>query len=515
MPTSIVECIPNFSEARKPEVIEKILQSIQSVNGISVLDRHSDLDHNRTVITFVGSQQNVLEAAFRSIDTARQLIDMDRHSGAHPRIGAADVVPFVPIRNFTMQECVEMARQLGKRVGEELSIPVYLYEEAATRLDRKNLEDIRKGEYETLKIEIATNPDRQPDFGPARLSSAGATVIGARNPLIAFNIYLTTNEVWIAQEIARSIRHSSGGMRFVKALGLLVEGRAQVSMNLTNFRQTPIARVAELVRREAARYGVGIHHSELVGLIPQEALVDASSWYMQIDALKPDQILEQRLYEVTSAKEPAPSGPDQPSFLDELSRGTPSPGGGSAAAYTAAEAAALVAMVARLTVGRPRYNAVESEMWQVIEQAEQLRKDLTLCVSQDAEAFEKVLVARRLPKLTPDQQMKSNQAIISASEQACLVPFHVIQKLESVLDLALRVAKVGNQNALTDAAAAVVLGKAAMTSAGLNIKTNAQSIPDSQIVQSILEKISEIDRHAAQTEAEIFQVLRDRQNLAA
>src|SRR5262245_57154667 len=235
MPTQLIECISNFSEAQRPEVIDQIVAAIQSVDDVKLLDRSSDLDHNRTVLTFAGSPFAVEEAAFRAIKTASELIDLDHHKGEHPRIGATDVVPFVPLSGATMEDCVAMARRLGERVGRELQIPVYLYESAATRPERTNLENVRKGQFEGLKSEIEVNPERKPDFGPARVGSAGATLIGARNPLIAFNVYLTTTEVDIAKKIAKAIRQSSGGLRYVKALGLSVEGRAQVSMNLTNF----------------------------------------------------------------------------------------------------------------------------------------------------------------------------------------------------------------------------------------------------------------------------------------
>src|SRR5574339_805165 len=278
MPIQLIECIPNFSEARRPEVIDQIVAAIESVGDVKLLDRSSDLDHNRTVLTFAGPPFAVEEAAFRAIRTAAELIDLNNHHGEHPRIGATDVVPFVPLSDSSMEECVAIARRLGQRVGSELGIPVYLYEAAAMRPERANLETIRKGQYEGLKAEIESNPERQPDYGPTKLGPAGATVIGARNPLIAFNVYLTSDDVDIAKKIAKAIRNSSGGLRYVKALGLLVEGHAQVSMNLTNFRETPIARVVETIRREAQRFGVAIHHSELVGLIPQEALIDAAVW---------------------------------------------------------------------------------------------------------------------------------------------------------------------------------------------------------------------------------------------
>jgi glutamate formiminotransferase/formiminotetrahydrofolate cyclodeaminase len=296
MPPKIVECIPNFSEARRPEVVDTIIAAVASVNSVRVLDRHSDVDHNRTVLTFVGIPEAVEEAAYLGIAKAAELIDLNRHQGEHPRMGATDVVPFVPISGVTMQECVEMARRLGKRVADTLDIPVYFYEDAAIRQDRKNLEDIRRGEFEGIKETIATDPYREPDMGPKRLGPAGATVIGARQPLIAYNIFLNTPDVSIAQKIARRVRNSSGGFRYVKGMGVLVEGLAQVSMNLTNFHLSPMAQVTEFIRREAQRYGVGIHHSEIVGLVPSQAMVNAARYYMQMDGFENDQLLENRLF---------------------------------------------------------------------------------------------------------------------------------------------------------------------------------------------------------------------------
>jgi glutamate formiminotransferase len=293
----IVECVPNFSEGRRKDIIVQIVGALASVEGVRVLDVQSDADHNRSVVTLVGDPEAVEEAAFQGIERAARLIDMDQHQGEHPRMGATDVVPFVPIAGVTMADCVEMARRLGERVGRELAIPVYLYEEAASRPERRNLADVRRGEYEGLKVEIETDPHRTPDFGPARVGKAGATAIGARPPLVAFNVYLNTDDVAIAKAIARAVRHSSGGLRYVKALGLLVEGRAQVSMNLTDHRQTPIHRVVEMIRREAARYGVTIVSSEVVGLLPNEALLDAARFYLQLDDFSSDQILENRLAE--------------------------------------------------------------------------------------------------------------------------------------------------------------------------------------------------------------------------
>lgn len=291
----LVECVPNFSEGRRQEVIDQITAAIAQSPGAELLDVQSDLAHNRSVVTILGAPQAVVEAAFRAMAMASQLIDMDHHRGEHPRMGATDVVPFVPVRGVTMQDCVALAHQLGERVGAELGIPVYLYEEAATRPERRNLAAVRRGEYEGLREEIATNPDRAPDFGPAAMGAAGATAIGARPPLIAFNVYLNTGDVGPARAIAKSVRHSSGGLRFVKALGLLVEGQAQISMNLTDYRRTPIHRVLELIRVEAARYGLTVIHSEVVGLLPAEALVDTAQFYLQLAGFTPGQILENRL----------------------------------------------------------------------------------------------------------------------------------------------------------------------------------------------------------------------------
>lgn len=295
----IVECVPNFSEGRRPEVIDEIVAAIESVEGVKVLDRSSDPDHNRTVITFVGSPETVGDAAFAAIARAAELIDMDQQRGEHPRMGAADVVPFVPIAGVTMDDCVAIARQVGARVGEELAIPVYLYEAAATRPDRINLGEIRpkSHQYEQKKADVGRDQKWEPDFGPPRVRKAGATAIGARAPLIAYNVYLTTGDVEIAEKIARAVRHSNGGFRFVKARGFLVEGKAQVSMNLTDFTRTPIYRVVEMIRREAARYGVGIQNSELVGMIPQQALIDAAVWYLQLDNFEPKLVIENRLAE--------------------------------------------------------------------------------------------------------------------------------------------------------------------------------------------------------------------------
>ncbi|MBI1277161.1 MAG: glutamate formimidoyltransferase [Anaerolineaceae bacterium] len=295
MKQKLVECVPNFSEGRRPEVIEAIVGAIQSASGVVVLNYSSDVDHNRSVVTFVGALDAVGEAAYRAIQAASNLINMEQHQGTHPRLGATDVVPFVPLGGTTMEECIKLAHDIGKRVGKELGIPVYLYEEAAKRPDRKLLEQVRRGQYEGLKATIENDPERAPDYGPAKVGIAGATIIGARNLLVAFNVYLTSDDVKIAQQIARVIRASSGGFPHVKALGMLVNGQAQVSMNFTNTTVSPLFPVMEAIRREAERLGTAIHHSELIGLISNPVLMDVAASYLQLEGFDKAQILEYKL----------------------------------------------------------------------------------------------------------------------------------------------------------------------------------------------------------------------------
>lgn len=509
MPKSLVECIPNYSEARRPEVVNQIIASIESVPGISILDKHSDLDHNRTVVTFIGTPEAVEEAAYRSISKAAQLIDLDQHTGEHPRIGATDVVPFVPISEISMADCVEIARRLGKRVGETLGIPVYLYEEAATRPERQNLENIRHGQYELLKTELGVKPERDPDFGPARISPAGATVIGARQPLIAFNVYLTTDDVSIAQKIARSMRNSNGGWRFVKGMGVLVEGRAQVSMNFTNFRQTPVFRVVESIRREAERYGVGIHHTELVGLVPQDALTDAAVWYLQLDGFKKDQVLESRMDEDKSDS-PAP----EPDFPQQLAAGTPTPGGGSAAAYAGSMGAALVCMVARLTVGKKKYAAVEEQMQAILAEADGLQREMQDYVRKDAESFDAILTAVRLPKESPEEQTKRDAAIRTATLHAAEIPMDVCRHAVRIMELASQAAEIGNTNAISDAASGLAMARSAVISAGWNVRINLASLGESTEGKALKTELDSLELKANQLDRDLRQIMLDRAGLA-
>lgn len=480
----IIECVPNFSDGRRPEVYNAIAEAIQKVPGAHVLDISADSDHNRSVITFVGSPEAVEEGAYQAIATAAKLINLDQHEGEHPRLGATDVCPFIPVQGVTVEECVKLAKKLGQRVGEELNIAVYLYGEAATTTERKKLSSIRRGQYEAWKDEVATNPDRYPDFGPAVSKSWGATVIGVRPFLIAYNLYLNSDDVEIAGKIAQAVRFSSGGLRYVQALGFLVEGQAQVSMNLTDFSKTPIHRVQEMVRREAARYGLTVTKAELVGLIPEKALLDAASWYLQLQDLGDDQVLELRL----AKEQEADITPH--TFLEATATGAPTPGGGSTAALAGALGAALTQMVSRLTIGRKKYAEADVEARTILAQAGPIRQMLTTAIRDDAAAFEQVMLAYR-------DRSKDQAARVLAIENATIyageVPLTVAELSFEVAKLANMIATIGNTNAVTDAGAAAVMARAAVQVASLNVRINALSLKNEDIKKQWLQSVTELE----------------------
>jgi glutamate formiminotransferase/formiminotetrahydrofolate cyclodeaminase len=503
MKPELITCIPNFSEARRPEVVSAIKTAITNVPDILVLDQHSDLDHNRSVITFVGPPKTIAEAAFAGIKEAARQINLDQHTGQHPRIGAADVVPFVPLTGVSLEDCVTIAKDLGKRVAEELNIPVYLYEEAASDPKRVNLENIRRGEYEGLKTRIK-EPEWKPDFGPSEAGTAGATVIGARKPLVAFNVYLATDDVSIAKKISKAVRFSSGGLRYVKALGLLVDGLAQVSMNLTDTPRTPIPRVVELIRSEAARYGVQIHHTELVGLISQDALIDAARWYLQLDQFDPDQLLESRIYAAVQEQ--------NKDFLEEVASDSPAPGGGSASAYTGALAAALTGMVSRLTIGRKKYADVEEEMKSLAKDSDQLRAKLKAAVQKDTDAFLQVMQAYQLPRETEKEKKLRSERITSATILAGEVPLETAELALKVMELSVKAAALGNKNAISDSAAACALGRAALTAAALNVQINASGLAD-EVVNEWNTRLEAILKRAHKAETEIRDTLKEQAGL--
>ena len=474
--SKLVECVPNFSEGRDPQKIAAIVAEIEGVAGVQLLDQEMDKDHNRAVITFVGEPEAVLEAAFRAVRKATELLDMEKHSGQHPRMGATDVVPFVPISDVTIEECIELARRLGKRMADELGIPVYLYEAAATQPGRENLADVRRGEYEGIKTAIETDPARIPDFGPRKTHpSAGATAVGVRPYLIAFNVYLGTTNLKVAKEIARAIRSGDGGLRYVKALGFEIKERqqVQVSMNLVNFEMTPIFRAYEMIKSEARRYGVPLVSSEIVGLTPLKALVDVADFYLGLENFKSSQILEYKLKSPELSSKQGMKG-----FLDSVAANTPTPGGGSVSALAGALSAALGGMVCGLTVGKKKYADVSDEMKEISRQVEAYRTELTYMIEKDSQGFEQVLAARRMPKYTEFEIAQRDKKIQEATLMASEIPLEVMEKTVAVMEKLPVIAEKGNVNSISDVGVANLMALSSVKGAMMNVRINLPGLED-------------------------------------
>jgi glutamate formiminotransferase/formiminotetrahydrofolate cyclodeaminase len=473
MATTLVECVPNFSEGRDAAKIDLIVDAMK-VPGVYLLDREMDADHNRSVITLVGEREAIQEAAIRGVGKAAELIDLNTHHGAHPRMGAADVVPFIPIDGVTLADCVAMAKAAGAEIFKRYGVPVYLYEAAATRPERQNLEFIRKGQFEGIRDEIATNPARLPDFGEASLhATAGATVVGARKALIAYNIFLNTPDVEIAKKIAKAVRFSSGGLRFVKGAGFLVRGMAQVSMNLTDFEQTPIHRVFEFVKREAARYGVLPVSSEIVGLIPKQALEQAAEWFLQVEGFDSSLILENRLGAVMGGKT-AVGGLRRgvEPFIEQLAAPTATPGGGSAAAASGAMAAGLASMVASMSRGKKAYVPYEPQLSQAIARLTGLREELKAAIDADAESYNAVMKAYKAAKESADAKSLINAALREASS----VPLGVAERAAEIRAMALNLRPMTSPMMKSDLTTALALAGAAIKGALANVAINLDSM---------------------------------------
>jgi glutamate formiminotransferase / formiminotetrahydrofolate cyclodeaminase len=487
--STLVECVPNFSEGRDKAKVDAIVAAMK-VDGVYLLDREMDADHNRCVITLVGGREAIQEAAIRGVGKSAELIDLTVHQGAHPRMGAADVIPFIPIEGVTVEDCVAMARHVGAEIWKRHKIPVYLYEAAATTPERTNLENIRRGQFEGIRAEIATNPARKPDFGEARVHpTAGATVVGARKFLIAYNVFLNTPDVDIAKKIAKAVRASSGGMRFVKGAGFLVRGLAQVSMNLTDFEQTPVHRVFEMVKREAARYGVTPISSEIVGLIPKKALEAAAEWFLQVENFDSSLILENRLAAVMGGKVAVGglrAGVEP--FVEQLAAPTATPGGGSAAAVSGAMAAGLATMVASMSRGKKAYLQYERELSEAIARLSQLREELKAAIDGDAESFNVVMKAYKQAKESAD----SDKGIESALKQATSVPLGVAEKAREVAGIAEKLGPITNPNMKSDLITAKALAQAAIQGALANVEINLASIKDAGFVAEVRKRVGQV-----------------------
>jgi glutamate formiminotransferase / formiminotetrahydrofolate cyclodeaminase len=487
--STLVECVPNFSEGRDKAKVDAIVDAMK-IPGVYLLDREMDADHNRCVITLVGEREPIQEAAIRGVGKAAELIDLTKHQGAHPRMGAADVVPFIPIDGVTIEDGVAMARHVGEEIWTRYQIPVYLYEAAATTPERMNLENIRRGQFEGIRDEIAINPARKPDFGDPRVHpTAGATVVGARKFLIAYNVFLNTTEVDIAKKIAKAVRFSSGGFRFVKGAGFLVRGLAQVSMNLTDFEQTPVHRVFESVKREAARYGVVPVSSEIVGLIPKKALEQAAEWFLQVENFDSSLILENRLAAVMGGKMAVGglrAGVEP--FVEQLAAPTATPGGGSAAAAAGAMAAGLAHMVAAMSRGKKAYLQHESELSATIARLAQLREELKAAIDADAESYKAVMKAYKQARESAD----GDSIVDAALKQATSVPLSVAERSREVADLAAKLGPITNPNMKSDLTTSSALARAAIEGALANVDINLESTKDAAFAVEVRNKASSL-----------------------
>ena len=522
----LVECVPNFSEGRDADKIGAIRREIEAVGGVKLLDVDPGASTNRTVVTFIGTPEAVKEGAFRAIAKAAEVIDMRAHTGAHSRIGATDVCPFVPVSGATMDDCVRLAEELGARVADELGIPVYLYEAAARKPERRNLAAVRAGEYEGL-AEKLKDPRWAPDFGPAVFNAkSGATVIGAREFLIAYNFNLNTRDRRLAHEIALSLRESGrakrdkdgnivkdargntvklpGRFKEVKAVGWYVEdyGTAQISVNFTNYKVTPVHVVFDEARRLAGKLGLRVTGSELVGLIPKEALLMAGRYYLEKQGKSPGVPEEElirtavrslglsdvvpfdpgkKIIEHQFRGESGPlAGMTLRAFADELSMDSPAPGGGSVAALCGALSAALSAMVANLSVGKKEYAAARDELVSAAVRAQALKDALLEAVDRDTKAFNKVMEALRLPKTTPEQAEEKERAVEAANREATQVPLEVLEKAVAAAALARTAAAKGNRNSVSDAGVAGLAAQAAGEGAYYNVLINLPGVKDAR-----------------------------------
>ena len=517
---TLVECVPNFSEGRDSAKVDAIVQALLGGSGAYLLDREMDADHNRSVITLVGTREAIGEAALRGIGKAAELIDLNRHQGAHPRLGATDVVPFVPVSGVTLEECVGIAEWVAEQAWRRFGIPTYLYEAAARSPERRNLENIRRGQFEGMREELTSNSERRPDFGPepaALHPTAGATVVGARKFLIAYNINLATPDVGLAKLIAKTIRASSGGFPCVKAMGVELKARqrAQVSMNLTDFEATSIGTVFDAVAKHAAAAGVAVEGSEIVGLIPRRALEDAAVHYLKVENFQPGLILENRLEAVMSTagaggKDTAGEAEDSraepqsaarsdasgtlaalaASFVEAVAAPTPTPGGGSVAALSAALGAALGEMVCRLTLKKKSFEDRYAQIGAAADRFANLRQKLMEGIDRDAQSYNGVLQAMRLPKATESEQAARRSAIEEASKQAALVPLRNAELAAEVTVTLEMVRPITMPQAASDLSVALGMAAAGRAGAIENVRANLPSIQDRAWVSEIEKQLA-------------------------
>jgi glutamate formiminotransferase len=504
----LIECVPNFSEGRDPAKVDAIVSAMSAVAGVYVLDREMDADHHRCVVTLAGEPDAVAEAALRGVGKAMELIDLTVHTGAHPRVGAADVIPFIPIHGVTIEDCVALARRVGKEIWARYRIPVFFYEAAATRPDRTNLENVRRGQFEGLRDELKRNHDRQPDIGEPKLHpTAGVTVVGARKFLIAYNVNLNTSDVGIANKIAKAIRFSSGGLRYVKSMGVELKARnlAQVSINLTDFEQTPMHRVYEMVKREAARYGAIPVGSEIVGLIPKKAIEMAADYFLQVENFSPEQIFENKLESALTrgsadhgAKEGKLAGLARP-FLDAVAAPTATPGGGSVAAFAGALAASLGQMVAGLSRKKKSQFLVADKLSDALEDMRRAAEELTVAIDRDANSYDDVMVAFKLPQGDAAEIKWRQEAIQIATRAAAEVPLEVAERTVALFERLGQLAAIAAASMKSDLEVARLMASAGARGALANVEINLDGIKDAGYVAATRERISALRERLGET----------------
>ncbi len=505
----IIECVPNFSEGRRKDVVDALAAALTSAPGAALLDTEMDAAHNRCVLTVAGDPEAIAQGTIEAGGKAVQLIDLRNHKGEHPRMGAADVIPFIPISNTSIQDCIDLSIRVAQAIADRFAIPVYLYEQSARIPERQDLAYIRKGQFEGIREEIRSNPLRKPDFGPSEVHpSAGATAVGARYPLIAYNIYLQSNDLKVAQQIARSIRFSGGGLRYLKALGFEIQERnqVQISMNLTNYEATPLHKVFDLVSRQAERYGVSIASSEIVGLVPQEALDVSAGYYLRLENFSNDQILENRLSK-TLTQEPCLD-----EFIASVADISPLlPGGGSVAALAGSLAAALGEMMSGVTEGRPRFASVDAQVRESHAKLTRFRDLLRKLVQEDSDAFNSVMEAWKLPKDTGAEKIARADALERATKTATEIPMRVARAAAEVLELLEVLAKIGNPNARCDAAVGVQMAFTSLKGAQYNVLTNIRGIKDKEFAENCRKEVSELVRKGQEILRQVDSALTDDQ----
>jgi glutamate formiminotransferase / formiminotetrahydrofolate cyclodeaminase len=495
----LIECVPNFSEGRDPAKVDAIVKAMSGVPGVFVLDREMDADHNRCVITLAGEPDAVAEAALLGTGRAMELIDMNTHTGAHPRVGATDVVPFIPIEGVTIEDCVGLARRVGNEIWKRYRIPVFFYEAAATRPDRVNLENVRRGQFEGLREELKKNHDRQPDVGDPKLHpTAGVTVVGARKFLIAYNVNLNTSDVSIANKIAKAIRFSTGGLRYVKSMGVELKARnlAQVSINLTDFEQTPMHRVYEMVKREAERYGAVPVGSEIVGLVPKKAIEMAADYFLQLENFSPSQVFENKLmsaFEGTplETKEGKLASLARP-FLDAVAAPSATPGGGSVSAYAAAMAATLGQMVAGLSCKKKSQAAHLDQLSAELDDLRKTADYLAQAIDLDAAAYDDVMTAFKLPQGNAEETSHREAAIQSATKKAAEVPMMVAEKGVQLKEKLLQLENIAAASMKSDLQVARLMAIAGAHGALANVEINLEGLKDKPYVEIMRRKVAEV-----------------------